>query len=86
MKTNLELKREVRNTIKRKPLLNTSEIRDTVQDRVVSLTGVVDSYVKKLEADIPISSLHPNLMNNLKSFSRYFESLNKSSNQSNSIT
>ncbi len=51
MKTNQELQTDVQNAIKWEPLLNAAEIGVTAKDGVVSLTGVVDSYVKKMEAE-----------------------------------
>ncbi len=51
MKTNQELQTDVENAIKWEPLLNPAEIGVTAKDGVVSLTGVVDSYAKKLEAE-----------------------------------
>jgi osmotically-inducible protein OsmY len=51
MKSNAELQQDVQNAIKWQPLLNAAEIGVTVKDGVVSLTGVVDSYVKKTEAE-----------------------------------
>jgi len=51
MKTNSELQTDVQNAIKREPLLHAAEIGVTAHDGVVSLTGVVDSYVKKMEAE-----------------------------------
>ena len=51
MKTNAELQTDVQNAIKWEPLLNAAEIGVTAKDGVVSLTGVVDSYAKKLEAE-----------------------------------
>ena len=51
MKTNEELQKDVQNAIKWEPLLNAAEIGVTVKDGVVSLTGVVDNYSKKLEAE-----------------------------------
>jgi osmotically-inducible protein OsmY len=51
MKTNQELQTDVQNAIKWEPLLNAEEIGVTAKDGVVSLTGVVDSYLKKLEAE-----------------------------------
>jgi len=51
MKTNEELQKDVQNAIKWEPLLNAAEIGVTAEDGVVSLTGVVDSYSKKLEAE-----------------------------------
>lgn len=51
MKNNEELQRDVQNAIKWEPLLHSAEIGVTVKDGVVSLTGVVDSYAKKMEAE-----------------------------------
>ena len=52
MKNNGELQRDVQNAIKWEPLLHAAEIGVTVKDGgVVSLTGVVDSYTKKMEAE-----------------------------------
>ena len=51
MKNNAELQRDVQDAIKWQPLLNAAEIGVTAKDGVVSLTGVVDSYAKKTEAE-----------------------------------
>jgi len=51
MKTNAELQKDVQDAIKWQPLLNAAEIGVTAKDGVVSLTGVVDSYSKKTEAE-----------------------------------
>jgi osmotically-inducible protein OsmY len=51
MKNNSELQTDVQNAIKWEPLLNAAEIGVTAKDGVVSLTGVVDSYANKLEAE-----------------------------------
>ena len=51
MKTNEDLQRDVQDAIKWEPLLNAAEIGVTVQNGVVTLTGVVDSYSKKTEAE-----------------------------------
>lgn len=51
MKTNAELQVDVQNAIKWEPLLHVAEIGVTAKDGVVSLTGVVDSYTKKMEAE-----------------------------------
>jgi len=51
MKNNAELQADVQNAIKWEPLLNAAEIGVTANDGVISLTGVVDSYAKKLEAE-----------------------------------
>jgi osmotically-inducible protein OsmY len=51
MKSNAELQQDVQDAIKWQPLLNAAEIGVTAKDGVVSLTGVVDSYAKKMEAE-----------------------------------
>ncbi|MDR6404085.1 MULTISPECIES: BON domain-containing protein [Chryseobacterium] len=51
MKANTKLQREVQDAIAWEPLLHAAEIGVTVQDGVVSLTGIVDSYAKKAEAE-----------------------------------
>jgi osmotically-inducible protein OsmY len=51
MKNNAELQTDVQNAIKWEPLLNAAEIGVTAKDGIVSLTGVVDSYSKKVEAE-----------------------------------
>ncbi len=51
MKSNAELQKDVQDAIKWQPLLNAAEIGVTVKDGVVTLTGVVDSYTKKAEAE-----------------------------------
>jgi len=51
MKNNSELQKDVQDAIKWQPLLNAAEIGVTAKDGVVSLTGVVDSFAKKTEAE-----------------------------------
>jgi osmotically-inducible protein OsmY len=51
MKTNQDLQKDVQDAIKWEPLLNAAEIGVTVKDGVVTLTGTVDTYAKKLEAE-----------------------------------
>jgi len=51
MKSNAELQQDVQNAIKWQPLLNAAEIGVTAKDGVVSLTGVVDTYANKIEAE-----------------------------------
>lgn len=51
MKNNATLQADVQNAIKWEPLLHAAEIGVTAKDGVVSLTGVVDSYTKKMEAE-----------------------------------
>ncbi|OYU83275.1 MAG: ornithine aminotransferase [Flavobacterium sp. BFFFF2] len=51
MKTNQELQKDVQNAIQWEPLLHAAEIGVTAIDGVVSLTGTVNSYAKKMEAE-----------------------------------
>lgn len=51
MKNDAELQTDVQNAIKWEALLNAAEIGVTAKDGVVSLTGVVDSYGKKMGAE-----------------------------------
>lgn len=51
MRSNADLQKDVQNAIKWEPLLNAAEIGVTAKDGVVTLTGVVDSYSKKAEAE-----------------------------------
>ncbi len=51
MKNNAELQKDVQDAIKWEPLLNAAEIGVTVKDGVVTLTGTVDNYLKKTEAE-----------------------------------
>jgi osmotically-inducible protein OsmY len=51
MRSNSDLQKDVQNAIKWEPLMNAAEIGVTVKDGVVTLTGVVDSYSKKMEAE-----------------------------------
>ena len=51
MKNNQELQLDVQNAIKWEPLLHADEIGVTAKDGVVTLTGNVDSYAKKIEAE-----------------------------------
>ena len=51
MKNIAELQKDVQDAIKWEPLLNAAEIGVTVKDGVVTLTGVVDNYTKKSEAE-----------------------------------
>lgn len=51
MKNNAELQLKVQNAIQCEPLLNVAEIGIVAKDGVVYLTGVVDSYAKKTEAE-----------------------------------
>lgn len=51
MKTNSELQKDVQDAIKWEPLLHSAEIGVIVKDGVVTLTGTVDNYAKKMEAE-----------------------------------
>ena len=51
MKSNEALQKEVQDAIKWEPLLSAAEIGVTAKDGVVTLTGNVDSYTKKVEAE-----------------------------------
>jgi len=57
MKSNSELQQDVQDAIKWQPLLNAAEIGVTAKDGVVSLTGVVDSYAKKTQAEDAASNV-----------------------------
>lgn len=52
MKSNEELQKDVQNAIKWEPLLNAAEIGVIAKDGVVTLTGTVNSYAKKSEAEM----------------------------------
>jgi osmotically-inducible protein OsmY len=51
MKTNERLQQDVQNAIKYEPLLHSAEIGVIVKDGIVTLTGTVNSYMKKSEAE-----------------------------------
>lgn len=51
MKSNAELQKDVQDEISWTPMLNPAEIGVTVKDGLVTLTGVVDVYSKKLAAE-----------------------------------
>jgi osmotically-inducible protein OsmY len=51
MKTDAELQQDVMNELKWEPTIEAAEIGVTVKDGVVTLSGYVDSYVKKLAAE-----------------------------------
>ena len=51
MKNNSELLKDVQDAIKWEPLLKAAEIGVAVQDGIVTLTGTVDGYFKKKEAE-----------------------------------
>jgi osmotically-inducible protein OsmY len=51
MKTNEQLQKDVQDAIKWEPLLHAAEIGVIAKDGVITLTGTVNSYPKKAEAD-----------------------------------
>jgi osmotically-inducible protein OsmY len=51
MKTNSDLQKDVQEAIKWEPLLSAAEIGVTAKEGVITLTGTVDSYWKKTEAE-----------------------------------
>ena len=51
MKTDTELQQDVMNELKWEPTLKAAEIGIAVKDGIVTLSGYVDSYVKKLVAE-----------------------------------
>ena len=51
MKKNEELQKDVQNAIKWEPLLHAAEIGVIVRDGIVTLTGTVNTYAKKTEAE-----------------------------------
>lgn len=51
MKTNEGLQKDIQDAIKWEPLLHAAEIGVTVNNGIVTLTGTVDSYAKKAEAE-----------------------------------
>ena len=51
MKTNESLQKDVQDAIKWEPLLNAAEIGVTAKDGIITLTGTVDNYTKKSEAE-----------------------------------
>jgi len=51
MKNNAELQKDVQNAIRWEPLLNAAEIGVTAEEGIVTLTGIVDNFFKKAEAE-----------------------------------
>ena len=51
MKSNEELQLDVQDAIKWQPLLKAAEIGVTAKDGVVTLSGIVNSFTKKMEAE-----------------------------------
>lgn len=57
MKTNENLQKDVQDAIKWEPLLHAAEIGVIVKDGVVTLTGTVDNYIKKTEAETAVKNV-----------------------------
>lgn len=57
MKTNEQLQKDVQDAIKWEPLLKAAEIGVIVKDGIVILTGTVDNYAKKLQAEKAVKSV-----------------------------
>lgn len=57
MKNNEELQKDVQEAIKWEPLLSAAEIGVIAKDGVITLTGIVDSYAKKIEAEDAVKSV-----------------------------
>ncbi len=57
MKSNEELQKDVQDAIKWEPLLNAAEIGVTAKDGVITLTGVVNSFAKKSEAEMAAKNI-----------------------------
>ena len=51
MKTDIEIQKDVMEELEWTPLLNSSEIGVAVQNGIVTLTGTVDSYLKKVNVE-----------------------------------
>ena len=51
MTQNESLQKDVQDAIKWEPLLQAAEIGVTAKDGIITLTGIVDSYAKKIEAE-----------------------------------
>lgn len=51
MKTDIQIQKDVMDELKWSPLLNSSEIGVAIKDGVVTLSGIVDTYSKKMEAE-----------------------------------
>lgn len=51
MKTNAELQKDVQDAIQWEPLLHSAEIGVIAKNGIVTLTGTVDSYAKKLQTE-----------------------------------
>lgn len=51
MKTNEDLRKDIQDAIKGEPRLHTAEIGVIVNKGIVTLTGTVDNYTKKIEVE-----------------------------------
>lgn len=51
MKTDIQIQKDVMDELKWQPFLNSSEIGVAVKNGIVNLSGIVDSYAKKLSAE-----------------------------------
>jgi len=51
MKTDIQIQKDVMDELKWQPFLNSSEIGVAVKNGIVTLSGIVDSYSKKLSAE-----------------------------------
>lgn len=51
MKTDIQIQKDVMDELKWQPFLNSSEIGVAVKNGIVTLSGIVDSYSKKLNAE-----------------------------------
>jgi osmotically-inducible protein OsmY len=57
MKTNAQIEREVQDAILREPLLRRTEIGVMAKDGVVTLTGMLESYARKLAAENAVKNV-----------------------------
>ena len=51
MKTDLQIQKDVMDELKWEPALDASEIGVSVKNGVVTLSGIVDTYLKKISAE-----------------------------------
>ena len=52
MKTDSEIRQDVIDQLKYEPMLNAAEIGVAVKNGIVTLSGIVDSYFKKIAAEM----------------------------------
>ncbi|MGN6193865.1 MAG: BON domain-containing protein [Ginsengibacter sp.] len=57
MKTDIQIQKDVMDELKWSPLLSSAEIGVAVKDGVVTLSGIVDTYSKKMEAEKAIAKV-----------------------------